>query len=321
MGAVQGSSLYAGSVSKQAIYEISQGSGFQWGSYLYTEINVDGLPRQLTRAEHAGNPIQANIANPRDADFAATSAITIDGRQLSVVELMVINDFTTTDWKDTFPEYQPSGLNIDLKINPMIQKVVFDLAMEATKSQINEIHAIGDTALIAPDPMRWYDGFTTLILADVDATQVGVPAVLTSVNILAQVQGLIQAVPGRLRNKTNLVTFCSIADYDLYNAARAITQTYIPQTDVAGSPALLQSFGQRINLVPIDGMPKDFMFTTLASSDASSNLVQGVWAASDEDTLKLYRSEEADQTWKILLRFDMGIQYKSGKDIFFINAI
>ena len=320
MADVQSSTLYAGSVSESAIYQVTKGEGFQWGDYVQTEVVVDGKPRQLTRAIHAANPLVANIENPVVADFATTPAITFDGRELVASELAYKNTYKPRQWKDTFPTFQPSGTSIDLQMNPKITSVIFDLAMNAIKQQMNELHAIGDLAL-SPDPMEWYDGFTTLILADSDPTQVGTPAVLTSANILAKVKELIQAVPARLRSKSNLFTFCSVADYDLYMEARATTQTYSPQTDVESNNKLIQSYGSKIKLIPIDGMPKDFIFTTLAGRDDSSNLVQGVWLEKDSDILKVFRFTEVDQSWRILMRMSMGVQYKSGLDIFYINNV
>lgn len=319
MAVAQGSTLYGGSVSTAAVYEIDKGSGLVWKDYLKTEINVDGKPRQLTRAEHAGNPISENVKNPRDSDFAGTATVTIDGRQLGVTSLMVRDKFDVALWKETFPNYQPTGLNVDLKANPEILSVVFGRVMEAVKTQINEIHGVGDSALISPNPLRFYDGFYKLIGADADATQVGTPAILTSANILSYVYELRNAVAPRLRNKPNLTIFCSWADFDLYDVARRTSQTQLAETDVKGLGGIEQSNGSRINIVPVEGLPKDFMFATVADKTDKSNLVQGVWMDADTETLKMYKSEEADQEWKIVMRFDLGVQYKSGKDIWYLD--
>lgn len=322
MGAAQGSTLYGGSVSKALIYEIASGLGLVWSKHLKTEVNVDAKPRQLTRAEHAGNPIMENVANPRrPADFPAGDTVTIDGRQLSVAPLMVPDDYTTTDWLDTFPRFQPKGLAIDLQQNPEIQKVIFDLILNATQTQINELHSSGDDALIDPNPLRFYDGFEKLILADVDATQVGVPAVLTKANILDYFFELRNAIDPRLRNKPNLKFFCSYADADLYDVAARETQTATVVTDMRGAKTITQANGSIINVVPIEGISKNFVFATVADNSDASNLVQGVWMGKDSDTLKLYREVEADQTWNILMRFYCGVNYKTGKDIWYLNNV
>jgi len=317
---VQGSTLYGGSVSKSAIYEIMQGSGLQWADHIATEINVDAKPRQLTRAAHAGNPIQANIDNPLAADFEGNATTTIDGRQLNVVELNVLDTIGPQDFKDTFPEFQPSGMSIDLKNNPTIQKVVFDLTIEAMKTQLNELHSAGDDALVS-NPLEFYDGFTTLILADGDTTQVGTPVVLSKANILDEVYELRNAVDNRLRMKPDLKIFCSVSAYDFYDEARRETQTQLASTDLGANDGLVQANNAKITLIPIDGMPANFMFVTIASKGANSNLAQGVWVEKDTEALKMFKISEGDRDFRMLLRWSIGVQHKTGKDIWYKNNV
>lgn len=314
----QGSTLYAGSVSKAAIYEIKQGEGLKWAPYFRTEIAVDGKPRQLTRGMHAGNPISANIKTPRDTDFANVDSVTIDGRQLNVTPLMVRDKIDILEWKETFPEYQPNGSNNNLAVNPIVAQTFFNLIMDATKNQMNNLHGIGDTSIAAPSPLRWYDGIVTQFRADADATNVGTPAVLTEANIISKVYQLRNAVPPRLRGNGNLKIFSSYADFDLYNEVVSKTQTQITQTSVQGTNGINQSDGRRIEIIPIEGIPKNVMFATIASTGNDSNLVQGVWMLEDLDALKVYKSEEADQEIKYVMRFDLGVNYVTGKDIFYL---
>lgn len=320
MALEQGSTLYAGSVSKAAIYEIKQGEGLTWAPHFRTEIAVDGKPRQLTRGIHAGNPISENIKTPRDADFAATASVTIDGRQLTVSPLMVRDKIDILEWKETFPEYQPNGSNNNLAVNPKVAQTFFNLIMDAAKNQMNTLHSVGDSSLTSPDPLRFYDGIITQMQADADATEVGTPAALTSSNILERVYELRNAVAPRLRSNRSLKIFCSWADFDLYDVARRQSQTQLAETDIEGSGDLRQSNGSRINLIPIEGIPKDFMFATIADNSAQSNLVQGVWMQEDLEALKVYKSEEADQEIKYVMRFDLGVNYVTGKDIWYIDS-
>lgn len=321
-GVAQGSSLYGGSVSKQLIYEIDNGLGLTWGDHVNTEINVDGKPRQLTKASHAGDPITENVTNPRRAnDAPAGDTVIVDGRQLSVAPLMVLDEFTTTDWLDTFPRFQPKGLAIDLQQNPEILNVIFDRIKNATHTQINDNHSAGDVGAGGASPIRFYDGFETLILADSDPTQVGTPTVLTKANILDFFFDLRDAIDPRLRNKKNLKFFCSYADADLYDRAARDTQDATVITTHRGETQLTQTNGSIINVIPVEGISKDFVFATVADKTAQSNLTQGVWTDKDIDVMKLYREVEADQTWNILLRFYLGVQYKSGGDIWFLNNV
>lgn len=322
MAVTQGSTLYGGSVSKAAIYEIMNGEGFTWAPHVRTELNVDGKPRQLTRAKRSANPIRENVTNPRrPTDFPTTDTVVFDGRLLNVTPLMLTDTMTVTDFLDTFPDYQPSGLSVDLKNNPKIMKVVFNLILNAAQTQLNELHAVGDDTLIAPDPLRFYNGFVTEILADADATQVGVPAVLTEANILSYVFELRNAIDPRLRNKKSLKIFSSYADADLFDVAGRNTQDSTIITTVRNGLEIKQANGSVINIIPNEGIPKDFMFATIADKTPASNLVQGVWMDRDSDTLKMYKEVEADQTWNIIMRLYTGTQYVDGGDIWYLNNV
>ena len=313
-GVTQGSTLYAGSVSQAAIYRIMAGVGFQWGPHSRTEILVDGKPRQLTKGEDAGTALQANIKNPTSSDYDSSSFQTIiDGRQLSVVELAALKNFDVQDWKNTFPEYQPSGLNVDLQANPKIQEVVFDLSMNKIHTEVNAKNSSGTAGSGS------YDGYETLILADADTTQVGTPAVLSASNIINYMFDLRDAVDPRLRASQNLKIFCSYADADLFDRASRATQDANVISTLDGVRSITQADGGSIPIIPIQGISKDFVFITVAGQGDDSNLVQGVWMENDIETLKMYRFAEGDQTWRILFRASLGVQFVTGKDIWYLN--
>lgn len=321
MAVVQGSTLYAGGVSKEVIYRIKNGIGFQWGSHMRTELLMDKKPRQLTKGFASERPLQANIKNPRDSDFtASTTTATFNGRQLSVTDLMTIMPYDVEQFKDTFPEYQPKGLNIDLVSNPEIQAAIFDLIMNSVHNHINELHSVGDTGS-GTAALAYYNGLVTLILADADATQVGTPAVLSSANIIDSIFGLRDAIPPRLRSNPNLKIFCSYADGDLFDRAARDTQDAEVITGMQGVKSITQANGSNIPVIPIEGIPKNFVFATIASQSADSNLVQGVWVDKDMDTLRMYKSEEIDQIYKIALRISVGVQHATGDDIFYLNNV
>jgi len=321
MSVNQGSTSYAGSVSNEAIYEILAGEGFTWKGHLRTELMVDGKPRQLTRSKHAGNPIAANVRNPRrPADFPAGSTVTIDGRQLSVTELMVTDTIDAGEWKSTYPRFQPKGRNIDLSANPEILRTVLDQIKNAAHTQLNLLHSVGDVGSLSPE-LVFYDGFITKILADADATQVGAVAAITLANAVTQVYALRNAIPPRLRNRKDLKIFCSYADWDLIDQAVRDTQDAVTVFKEGGTLFVNSANGKQIPIVAIEGIQKDFMFVTVAGKAKDSNLVQGFWMNGEEDAVKVYREQEADQDWNIIMRFDVGVEYYTGDDIFYTNNV
>lgn len=169
--------------------------------------------------------------------------------------------------------------------------------------------------------MRFYNGLVTLILADVDATQVGVPAVLDSSNILDKAFELRNAIDPRLRRDPDLKFICSYADFDLFDVAARNTQTATVITTVVGTKTITYTDGTVINLIPSEGVPKDFIFATVANTKSNSNLVRGVWVSRDFEAVKFFRFSEADMIWNIVIRADVGVQYVTGDDIWYLNNV
>jgi hypothetical protein len=275
---------------------------------------------ELRRAFDDGDPIVANVANPRDADFnVANGDTTFDGRQLTVTEFMVPRNYPVGQFKSDFPRFQPSGNNVDLQANNEITQVIFRRIMNAAHTQLNNNHSVGDTGGVAP--LDLYDGFETLILADADATEVGVGTTLTPANIIDRITALRDAIPPRLRKRPNLKIFCSYAASDMYDTAARNTQTSQTTVSVDGQRFITTVEGGRIEIIPVEGVSTDFAFVTPAGSGEDGNLVQGFWSQSEVDLLKMYRSEEADQNWKLLMRFDVGVQHVTGDDVFYIDGV
>lgn len=311
---------YAGSVSKSLIYDLKRGSGFQWSPFMFTEVMVDQKPRFLINASHGGNPIQSRISNPTATDFEGNPTVTFDGRSLSVTELSVMDTISPAQWKEYFPEYQPTGNNIDLKVNPKIWNVIYDLTVNAMQEQMNNLHSAGDTSLTS-DPLEFYDGISTLALADSDCTNVPSPApdknLFTVDSIMERVDTLITSLPSRLQTSKSLTIFASLATYQMYHQAYKNSGGNVLLLQDINMPNAIKTAIGSARIVWIDGFPNDMLLATIADSSQKSNLVQGIWTSSDEAALKLDKISNLDDDFRFKLSFDMGVQYRTGKDIFY----
>ncbi len=311
---------YNGKVAGGVFYALMQGDNFSWGPYVHTYFNQDAKDFVLPSAAHDANPLQENKASLLTADLVPRqgSNVTFKERKLSVKKMMYQGSLDPEKWLGYFPEFQPDGTALDLKMNPKVLNLVLKLATNAIQSQITRLHTAGVKGG-ADKTLAFYDGFKTLIKADADTTIVGEPAVLSATNILDRVNELKKSIPARLAFNPKLFAFCSKEAFELYHEARAKSQTYIPNVDLTASPKLKMAYGSTITLVPIEAMPRDFMFATIASTSIESNLCQGFYAKGDDTTIKVGKLTPSDEVYYTLLRMYTGVQYRSGKDIFFID--
>ena len=316
MAVNQNSTLYGGSVTGRVIYEIESGAGLQWSQDVRTIYPVDQKPLELRRVSSENSFIVPNVKNPRDSDFVGiTGNVIFDGRQLQLTSFMAGTTYDVEQFKSDFPEYQPTGNNIDLQSNPLIREKIFNMVINNVHTELSLNHSSGTSG------GSLYDGYETLILADSNATEVGTGVALTPANVVDRFFELRNAVPSRLRSARELTMFVSQYAADIFDEAVRTTQTSQTVSTVDGQTYLTTSYGTRINIKPKDGLSNDFAFITPAGSSDMSNLVQGFWSESELELLKMYRTEEADQVWKILMRFDVGVQYNTGDDIFYIAGV
>ncbi len=323
MSVVYNSSLYQGSVSETMIYMISQGVGLQWGEHMRTDVLMDGKPRELTSVSQSEKPLMKNIKNPRSQNYENSPAVTtFNSRYLSVEELIFLENYDINEFKETFPAYQPKGLEIDLQKNMLITNAVLSSIMPSIMTHLNDLHTIGDKSLAESTRLDFYDGLTTLILkSGSGATQVGTPAVLTTDNIIDSFFALRKAIPPRLRNQNNLKIFCSYSDADDFDQAARKTQDARVITELKGIRSITSADGSTIPVIANQSIPKNFVILTPCGKDKSSNLVQGVWMTKDKDSMAMYREQRVDQIYRIAARMSAGVQFVSGKDIFYLNNV
>lgn len=163
------------------------------------------------------------------------------------------------------------------------------------------------------DLLIQYDGFKTLMAADGDVTDVAsVGATITLSNVLGILQDIVNAIPKRLWSKrASMPILMSTTDYLLAMEADKLTQQ--------NSTLLNTSAGTSIDghlLVPMDSIPVGQMMCTIVGTGADSNLTNGVWFETDNENFIMYREQPGDDQWAVLLKFHMGVQYRSGEDIF-----
>ena len=282
--------------------------GDEWAPEQRLEAGID-KPRVLPKGKSSQNLFQANIKNPRIANISGD--VTINYRLLEVNRVMSLLGMTPEDWRAEFPDFQPSGSTIDLVMNPNVLNAIMELLKNGVNTEIADLVYKGDTG--GAGQLLFTDGYSVKFKADAEVLDVANIGVVTVANALDILQDLTNAVPARLKSKVSAMPiYMNKTTWDLAQEADRATQqnsTILQQKDqfsFRGHP-----------LKWMASMADNELFTTPAGTGRDSNLVRGVWFDGDTDNFLMYREQPGDEDWLILLKFSLGVQYRTGEDVIF----
>lgn len=283
-------------------------TGDEWATEQRLEVGLD-KPRVLPKAKSAQNLFQANVANPRLSDASGDIAIT--NRLLEVDRVMSLPKITPEDWRADFPEFQPSGTTLDLIMNPNVMNTILDILKNGVNTQIADLVYKGDVGGAAQ--LLFTDGYSKKFKADAEVVDVANVGVVTVANVFDILDGVIDAVPARLKSMiSKMPVYMNKTTWDILQQANRATQqnsTILQQGD--------QSSYRSHPLKWMASMADNELFCTPSGTSKDSNLVRGVWFEGDIDNFLMYREQPADEDWLIALKFSLGVQYRTGEDVLF----
>ncbi len=290
-------------------------TGDEFAPYQRIEVGVD-KDRVLRKGKSSQNLLQDNIKNPTLAN--ASGDITIDYKLLSVDRVMSLTTLCPEDWRANFPEFQPSGTTLDLTMNTDVLNMIMELLKNGINTEISDLVYKGDDVLLSPDQLRFFDGYSKRFQTDADVIDVSNIGTITVANVLDIIQDIENAIPARLRNrKGEIKMFMSYTTFDLMMEANRMTQqnaTLLTTGNVKKSPSGYE-------IIPMASVADNEIFATPAGTSRDSNLVRGVWFDGDSSNFLMYREQPSHEDWLIVLKFSMGVQYRTGEDVVYYKGV
>jgi hypothetical protein len=290
------------------IYKILT-TGGEWDSYLRTFTGLT-KPKVLAKSKSSGSLLQASADRPR-LGTNDLGGVAFSYRLLEVAEMMVHLPLDPDDWRDEFPDWQPSGNMLNLEYASQISDTIIETLLQQVKTYNSDLYVQGDDSLSSPSQLRFFDGFLKIMAADADVVDVANVGVLTTSNILSVLNSVKDARPTRLRTRPNQAIFMSYTDWDkaqeANKASNAQDISFLEQGDIGRI--------DNVPLIPMNSVPENSMFWTIAGTGEDSNLVRGVWFQEDEQNFIIAKEAEGDKTWKFLMRYLDGVQYRTGEDV------
>jgi hypothetical protein len=249
----------------------------------------------------------SNVIKDATCDFVDTGALTLTERVIQPKEFQVNlelckKDFRS-DWEAVEMGYSAFD-NLPPKFSDYLIGHVSGLVAEKTENNIWK--GVNGNA-------GEFDGFTVLAAADGDVIDVAA-ATVTSVNVVAQLGAIVDAIPATLYGKEDLHIYIS------QNIARAYVRA------LGGFAATNSGVDAKSHMwygdgaLTFDGV-KLFVANGLADNRAmaaqKSNLFFGTGLLSDSNEVKVIDMADLDgsQNVRVVMRFTAGVQYGIGSEI------
>lgn len=242
----------------------------------------------------------SNLVRSADCDFdSSTSTMTLTEKVLTPTELQVNLQICKkelhADW-----EAAQMGFSAFDELPPLFSDfVIAQVAAEVAKATETSIWqgSAGEGS---------FDGFETLLTADADVVDV-VAGTVTTANVIAELQKVIDAIPSGVYGKEDLNIYISQNIAKAYIGAQAALgyrDLYnVGQTDL--------NF-QGVNLVMASGLADN---TAVAAQ--KSNLFFGTGLLDDRNEVKVIDMADLDgsQNVRVVMRYTAGVQHGVGADI------
>ena len=242
----------------------------------------------------------ANLVRSADCDFdSSTSTLTLTEKVLTPTELQVNLQLCKkelhSDW-----EAAQMGFSAFDELPPLFSDyVIARVAAEVAKATETSIWSgsAGEGN---------FDGFETLLAADTDVVDVTAGTVTTS-NVIAELQKIVDAIPSGVYGKDDLTIYIS----------QNIAKAYVGAQAALGYRDLYHVGQTEMNF---QGIPL-FMTGGLADNTAvaaqKSNLFFGTGLLDDRNEVKVIDMADLDgsQNVRVVMRYTAGVQHGIGSDI------
>ncbi len=242
----------------------------------------------------------SNLVRSADCDFdSSTSTLTLTEKVLTPTELQVNLQICKkelhADW-----EAAQMGFSAFDELPPLFSDfVIARVAAEVAKATETSIWSgsAGEGN---------FDGFETLLAADTDVVDVTAGTVTTS-NVIAELQKIVDAIPSGVYGKEDLTIYIS----------QNIAKAYVGAQAALGYRDLYHVGQTEMNFQGIPLFATGGLADNTAVAAQKSNLFFGTGLLDDRNEVKVIDMADLDgsQNVRVVMRYTAGVQHGIGSDI------
>jgi len=290
-------SAYVGEVADVLFRLLKSGNQAVEKGSVYVEPGVQKA-LYMPRFNASADQLQDREEDPS----TGSDSFVYDERALTPLDAMFFDIVNPRSFESVWRPFQPTGPLVDRVDNPTMQAAIIDETAQSVGTQIGKLIWQGDTTLVDPSPLRFFDGFIKILTAD-GAINPAPQGAITQANVLSIMASTEAAVPSEVWEDPNFVFHMNTTDYRLYlAAARALDFKGIGIED-AGSGVYA---GKTIRFYT--GMAKDNIIGAKSTAGRDSNLWAGVDVIGDDANVKIARYRPESERFIVKLLFKYGVQ-------------
>lgn len=242
----------------------------------------------------------SNLVRSADCDFdSTTSTLTLTEKVITPTELQVNLQICKKELHADFEAAQ-MGFSAFDELPPLFSDfVIARVAAEVAKA--TEVSIWQGSAGEGN-----FDGFETLLTADADVNDV-VAGTVTTANVIAELQKIVDAIPSGVYGKEDLTIYIS----------QNIAKAYVGAQAALGYRDLYHVGQTEMNFQGIPLFATGGLADNTAVAAQKSNLFFGTGLLDDRNEVKVIDMADLDgsQNVRVVMRYTAGVQHGIGSDI------
>jgi hypothetical protein len=298
---------YAGVTTKDILQLAVLGNeAFEKGLfYIHEDIDDKGL--ELTRMVVASNPIQPYAAVPTNP----SNSLSMTPRRVDPVKLMVYDFVNPMEFQGYWKQFQQEGPLEDKILNPQIQAAIMDGYSKRANNQIGRLIWQGDTTLLTPSPIRYFNGIVTRAEADAAVLKSAAVGSITAANVLSIFTALYAIVSDEVLDDPDFKFVTSSTVGRLFQDAIIA----LPNKGKDPSQKVEMQFKGK-PIVTCSGFTANRILAGKFGASPVLNLHAGVNAVDDPSNLIIEKYRPEQDLYFIKALFSMDVNYGFAEEMF-----
>jgi hypothetical protein len=302
---------YAGEAASGFIVKAITGAQTIQGGHVYVK---DGIRKKFTIPRMT----VSDIIQDRAATPTTGGTITVTGQVLEPADFMVYNEFNPRDFEDHWIAQQLSPDLIDRRLPVSAESTIIQEHLKVVANHFDKLIWQGDTDLTSN--LKYFDGIVKK-LTEAAANVISSPAALTTSNLQAKLELVVDALPAALKYDPTVKIFMNYKTAELYRKIQ-VAQTNKGVDFTKG--AVWEFAGYPV--VRIAGMPDDCIVMAKGNSGMDSNLWLGIDSTMDGEgnpsSIKFSPLQANSEKWflKMLMKMDVQIGFPDEAVLYYYTA-